>query len=177
MMRMEAKQSVLVLIDLQKKLMPAIHAGNEVVAQCVRLAEIATLLEVPVIGTEQNPAGLGQNVEEVRQLCEWTVSKTHFDACADGLPDALPRGRRSMVVAGCEAHVCLLQTALGLLQNKYEVWVVRDAVGSRRQSDRDAALERLREAGAHLVTTEMVAFEWLRHSGHPDFRAVLDLIK
>jgi nicotinamidase-related amidase len=176
-MLMEARQSVLVLVDLQKKLMPAIHAGNDVVAQCVRLANIATLLDVPVIGTEQNPAGLGSNVEQVRQLCEQTVIKTHFGACADGLLDVLPPARRSIVVAGCEAHVCMLQTALGLLQNNYDVWIVRDAVGSRKESDRDTALERLKQGGAHLVTTEMVAFEWLRHSGHPNFRAVLNLIK
>lgn len=176
-MLLEASQSVLVLIDLQRKLMPAIHGGDEVVKRCVRIADIAALLGVPVIGTEQNPEGLGQNVDEVRQVCARTIVKTHFDACVDGLLEALPPQRGSVVVAGCEAHVCMLQTAMGLLGGGYSVWIVSDAVGSRNENDRDAALERLKQAGAHLVTTEMVAFEWLRDSGHPQFREVLRLIK
>ena len=176
-MLIEASQSVLVLVDLQSRLMPAIHRGEEVASQCVRIGSIAGLLDVPVIGTEQNPAGLGHNVDEVKRLCGSTVVKTHFDACADGLLETLPSQRRSAIVAGCEAHVCMLQTAMGLLAGGYEVSILRDAVGSRRESDRDAALDRLKQAGARLVTVEMVAFEWLRDSSHPQFREVLKLIK
>jgi nicotinamidase-related amidase len=82
-----------------------------------------------------------------------------------------------MVLAGCEAHVCLLQTALGLLEEELEVWVVTDACGSRSERNRDAAFDRLAGAGAELVTTEMVAFEWLRDAEHPRFKDVLDLLK
>ncbi|HZY15848.1 MAG TPA: isochorismatase family protein, partial [Ramlibacter sp.] len=85
--------------------------------------------------------------------------------------------RESLVLAGCEAHVCLLQTALGLLEQEQEVWVVTDACGSRSERNRDAAFDRLAGAGAELVTTEMVAFEWLRDAGHPRFREILELIK
>ena len=176
-MAVAVEDSVVVLVDLQTKLMPAIHDGGRVIAQAVRLATIAKLLDVPILGTEQYPAGLGENVEEVKRLCDVTIAKTHFDGCLDGLLEALPEGRRTIVVAGCEAHVCMMQTALGLLEHGCVVRVVQDAIGSRRPLDRDAALARLMDAGASLVTTEMIAFEWLRHSNHPQFRSVLSVVK
>ena len=86
-------------------------------------------------------------------------------------------GRNTIVIAGCEAHVCLMQTALGLLEEEFEVWVVTDACSSRSERNRDAAFDRLAGAGAELVTTEMVAFEWLRTAEHPVFREVLGLVK
>jgi hypothetical protein len=93
-------------------------------------------------------------------------------------PAAAPEPSRStLVLAGCEAHVCLLQTALELLEDEFEVWVVTDACGSRTERNRDAAFDRLAGAGAELVTTEMVAFEWLRGCRHPRFREVLALIR
>ena len=85
--------------------------------------------------------------------------------------------RSMIVIAGCEAHVCLLQTALDLLEDEFDVWVVTDACGSRTERNRDAAFDRLAGAGAELVTTEMVAFEWLRTAEHADFKAVLGLVK
>jgi nicotinamidase-related amidase len=93
------------------------------------------------------------------------------------LIEALPEGRQHIVIGGCEAHVCMLQTALSLLDAGYKVWVVADATGSRRESDRDIALDRLRQSGARIVTTEMVAFEWMIHCNHPRFREVQALIK
>lgn len=176
-MAVAVEDSVVVLVDLQTKLMPAIHDGGNVIAQAVRLATIAKLLDVPILGTEQNPAGLGENVDEVKRLCDVTIAKTHFDGCLDGLLEALPQGRRAIVVAGCEAHVCMMQTALGLLEHGCDVHIVQDAIGSRRPLDRNAALARLKDAGASLVTTEMIAFEWLRHSNHPQFRLVLSYVK
>lgn len=86
-------------------------------------------------------------------------------------------GRGTIVIAGCEAHVCLMQTAIGLLEEEFEVWVVTDACSSRTERNRDAAFDRLAGAGAELVTTEMVAFEWLRSAEHPNFKAVQNLIK
>ena len=176
-MLMDASQAVLVIVDLQGRLMPAIHDAGLVLAQNLRLAKIARLLDVPVLGTEQNRQGLGPNVEEIAALCERTLHKTHFGACFDGLQDMLPVGRKQIVVTGCEAHVCMLQTAIGLLQLGYEVIIAIDAVGSRQAASRDAALARLDKLGAHLVTVEMLAFEWLRDCKHPRFREVLALIK
>lgn len=192
----------LVLVDYQARLMPAIHEGGAVLHNAVRLARMAGWFEVPVWGTEQNPEGLGQALPDVRELCRKTLRKTHFSACAEGLIEllrppvraqggnarSLPKHlqkrqpepgseRPSIVIAGCEAHICLLQTALDLLDEEFEVWVVTDACGSRTERNRDAAFDRLAGAGCELVTTEMVAYEWLRTSDHEAFKDVLQLIK
>jgi nicotinamidase-related amidase len=180
MQLIDAKQSALVLVDYQRRLMPAIHRGAEVLAQALRLADAAREIGVPVLGTEQNPAGLGPNDDAVRERCASTLSKTHFDACADGLLDLLQAsGQRpgEVVIAGCEAHVCLLQTALGLRRAGLPVWVVAPACGSRFGSDHELAMQRLRQAGAGIVSVEMVAFEWLRSSGHERFKRVLARLK
>ena len=202
-MLLDADDSQLVLVDYQARLLPAIHEGNLVLANALRLGRLAQLMQVPVWGTEENPAALGENPPELRALCRQTLAKMHFSAVADGLADllrppwrqqqvgnarSLPKhlqkpqpqaaeGRNTVVIAGCEAHVCLLQTSLDLLDEEFEVWVVTDACSSQSERDRDAAFDRLASAGAELVTTQMVAFEWLRTADHPDFRAALALIK
>ncbi|NIM43576.1 MAG: isochorismatase family protein [Hydrogenophaga sp.] len=203
-MLLDADDSQLVLVDYQPRLMPAIHEGPLVLANAVRLAKLAQAFGVPAWGTEQNPDKLGTHPPELRDLCRRTLAKMHFSAVADGLadwlrPPARPQGgnvrslpkhlqkeraqapreaeRPSIVIAGCEAHVCLMQTALELLEQEFEVWVVTDACGSRTERNRDAAFDRLAGAGAELLTTEMVAFEWLRTAEHPEFKAVQGLIK
>ena len=200
-MLLNAEESRLVLVDYQERLMPVIQDGAAVLANARRLAQVAKMVQVPVWGTEQNPQRLGPNDAQLRALCDKTLAKMHFSAVADGLaewlapPPAAPRGnarslprhlqksqpvsseRPSIVVAGCEAHVCLLQTALDLIEEEFEIWVVTDACGSRTDRNRDAAFDRLAGAGAELVTTEMVAFEWLRSCEHPSFKDMLGLIK
>lgn len=176
---LQARTCSLVLVDYQARLLPAIHGGESVVRQAVALADAARLLAIPVVGTEQNPAGLGPNVQAVRDRCATTLPKVHFDACADGLGRVLDRHaeRRDVVISGCEAHVCLLQTALGLLRQGRRVWVVPAACGSRRPADHALAMERLAAAGATRLAPEMALFEWLGRSDHPHFKAVLALVK
>ena len=176
MNRLDTRRCSLVLVDYQSRLMPAILEGRQAVGNAVLLADAARLLDVPVLGTEQNPAGLGANVDAVRQRCASTLAKMHFDACEDGLLDLLG-DMPEVVVAGCEAHVCLLQTALGLRRAGREVWVVADACGSRTAADHALAMQRLRDAGARIVGTEMVLFEWLHDCRHPAFKQVLALVK
>ena len=101
----------------------------------------------------------------------------HLQKPAESAAPEPPEGRNTIVIAGCEAHVCLMQTALGLLEEEFEVWVVTDACSSRSERNRDAAFDRLAGAGAELVTTEMVAFEWLRTAEHPVFKEILGLVK
>lgn len=171
---------VLVLVDYQAKLMPAIHGGSDVLAQALRLADAAREIGIRTLGTEQNPRGLGPNVEAIRARCESTIAKSHFDGCHDGLIDAVREAVEKpldVVIAGCEAHVCLLQTALGLLRAGFNVWVVADACGSRSPSDREIALRRLEASGATLASVEMVIFEWLQTSDHARFKAVLAILK
>ena len=200
-MLLDASQSQLVLVDYQSRLMPAIFENTLVLANALRLAQLARLMEVPVWGTEQNPSRLGENAPEIRALCDQTLSKMQFSGVEEGLGEwlrppakpvagnarSLPKHlqkpatqsdeRNTIVVAGCEAHVCLLQTALDLLEDEFEVWVVTDACSSRTERNRDAAFDRLAGAGVELVTTEMVAFEWLRSAEHPAFKAAQALIK
>jgi nicotinamidase-related amidase len=172
--------SALLLIDLQARLMPAIAEAEAVILNAGRLLKAARLLDLPVMLTEQNPKGLGPTVPEL--LAEAgnessILAKQSFDACrAPGFFEQLP-GRVEMVVAGCEAHVCVLQTALGLLESGRRVHVVQDAMGSRRAESKAAALARLARHGAEIVTTEMVLFEWLESAEHPRFREVVALIK
>lgn len=197
-MLLDVNDSQLVLVDYQARLMPAIHDSARVLDRARLVARMAALLKVPVFGTEQNPLKLGNNDETLRALCSHTLSKMHFNACAEGLVERLrapasPAGnarslpkhlqkkpapeRHTIVIAGVEAHVCLLQTALGLIDEEFDVWVVTDACGSRNERDRDAAFDRLASAGAELVSAEMVAFEWLGGADHPHFREALALIK
>ncbi|WP_394788652.1 isochorismatase family protein [Rhodoferax sp.] len=200
-MLLDASESQLVLVDYQTRLLPAIPDSAAVVANALRLAQAADLLDVPVWGTEQNPSKLGENPAELRALCRNTLSKMHFSAVEEGLGEwlrppakpvqgnarSLPKHlqkpqnaepeRSTIVIAGLEAHICLMQTALDLLEDEFDVWVVTDACSSRTERNRDAAFDRLAGAGAELVTTEMVLFEWLRTAEHPDFKTVQAWVK
>ena len=178
-MTLDAALCAVVLVDYQTRLLPSIHAAERAVAHAVFLADVAREVGVPVYGTEENPDGLGRNDERIRVRCRGTLAKLRFDGCGDGLVELLRRERpvRQVVVAGCEAHVCLLQTSLGLLRAGLGVFVVPDACGSRRERDKALAMERLRQAGVVLASPEMIAFEWLATCAHPRFRDVLRLVK
>ncbi|MFM2275123.1 MAG: hypothetical protein RL211_995 [Pseudomonadota bacterium] len=199
-MLLDVSESQLVLVDYQTRLMPHIFESEVVLANAARLAKVARLLDVPVWGTEENPPKLGKNVPELGELCQRVLMKMHFSAVQEGLGEwlrppvkalqgnarSLPKhlqksasdeSRNMIVIAGCETHLCLMQTALDLLEDEFEVWVVTDACSSRTERNRDAAFDRLAGAGVGLVTTEMVAFEWLRTAEHPAFRDILALIR
>ena len=174
-MLIDAPRSQLLIIDVQARLVPAIADHESVVAGVLWLVRAAQKIGVPVAATEQYPKGLGHLVPTVRELLpEGAVAtKMHFSAvaarCLQGLPGA---ERPQVVLCGTEAHACVLQTALELVEEGKEVYVVADAVGSRRQLDRDLALWRMREEGVRVVSREMVAFEWLGEAGTPLFRDV-----
>jgi len=203
-MLLDVDESQLVLVDYQVRLMPAMFDAAVVQANAVRLARLAALLQVPTFATEQNPSKLGESFPELQAALQQAqarvLSKMQFSAVEEGLGEwlrpepkpvqgnarSLPKHlqkasagaeRGTVVLAGCEAHVCLLQTALDLLEDDFEVWVVTDACSSRTERNRDAAFDRLAGAGAELVTTEMVAFEWIRSAEHPAFKDVQALIK
>jgi nicotinamidase-related amidase len=175
---LSAAGAALLLVDFQQRLVPALDGGAAVVANAVRLAEAARLLDVPVCATEQNPDGLGRTVAELVERPQLVLAKTAFAATADpGFATLLPPRTSEIVLAGAEAHVCVLQTALGLIAARHRVLVVADAVGSRKAVDAAVALDRLQRHGVEVVTTEMVLFEWLRDSMHPRFREVHRLIR
>lgn len=176
MTMIDAARSRLVIIDMQARLMPAIDEGARLLANAVRLTEAARLLGVPVLMTEQYPAGLGATVPELAGRGP-VVEKTSFDSC--GTPAFLEAlaGDEQLILLGCEAHVCVCQTVLSLLAYKRRVFVVQDAVGSRAPESKSVALRRMESHGAGIVTTEMVVFEWLRNASHPKFREASKLIR
>jgi len=174
-MLMNRDESVLLVVDIQERLLPHIHDGETVLANAVWLVKVAQRLGVPVMLSEQYPKGIGHTVAVLRGLTlpENVAEKLHFSCvaakCLDGLAGA---ERHQVVVVGTESHVCVLQTVLDLRAQGREVFVVADAVGSRKPSDKELALARMRGHGVHIVSREMVAFEWLRQAGTDTFREV-----
>ncbi|WP_127475620.1 isochorismatase family protein [Sulfurivermis fontis] len=180
-----AETSQLVVIDVQVRLAAAMppEVRERVVKNTAILLQAARLLELPVIATEQYPKGLGNTEDDVAQHFPAqldVVCKTCFASSgAAGFNAALDahRGRHQVILAGMEAHVCVLQTAMELLGRGYQVFVVEDAVSSRDEANRQNAMARLRQAGAIVTNTESVVFEWLRDAAHPQFKAITALIK
>jgi len=180
-MLIRAQESVLIVVDLQERLVPAVEAPETTVRNAGILIQAAKRLDVPVVVSEQYPKGLGPTVPELKILSDGcqVFDKTDF-SCADdaAIEKAINDiGRRQMIIAGTEAHVCVLQTAGRLLERGFEVFVVADAASSRAVADRDLAFQRLSAAGAALVSTEMVVFEWLGRAGTPEFKDLQALIK
>jgi nicotinamidase-related amidase len=174
-MLIDAERSALLVIDLQAKMVPVLAEHEDLVANIVWLIRIAQKIGVPVAATEQYPKGLGPIVPKVRKLIPSSAiaAKTRFSAVAAECLTKLPgHDRAQVVVVGAEAHVCLLQTSLELLEDGKEVYVVADAVGSRNPGDRDVALTRMRDEGIRVVTREMVVFEWLGEAATPLFREI-----
>jgi len=170
--------SHLLLIDFQARLMPVIRDAGEVTANAVTLLSAARKLKVPRSFTEQNPDKLGRTVPEVApQPDEAVLPKMTFDACRTATVADRLTGATDFIVLGCETHVCVLQTVLGLMQSGHRVHVVADAVGSRVQINRDVAISRMARHGAQIVTAEMVIFEWLGTATHPGLREIINLIK
>lgn len=175
-MLMRAETSCLLVVDFQERLMPAIHDAERVMANGAWLIQIAQRLTVPVLVSEQYPQGLGHTVAPIRNLLptEAFMEKVHFSCAADR--DCMRRidalEREQIVVIGAEAHVCVLQTALGLRATGKQVYLVADAVSSRSPRDVELALARMRAEGVRIVSREMVAFEWLHQSATDTFRAI-----
>lgn len=174
-MMLDTDRSVLLIVDVQQRLLPAIHEGAQVLANCVWLVRLAQRMQVPVVASEHYPRGLGRSVPPVRELLPAAafIEKVFFSCVAEGGLRRLPLYEREQwVVAGTESHVCVLQTVLDLSAAKKEVFVVADAVGSRNPRDRDLALARMARNGVEVVSREMVAFEWLKRAGTDLFREV-----
>lgn len=176
-----ASDSLLLVIDLQEKLLPKVLDAAGVVAKSVQLIRACRALEVPVVLTEQYPKGLGPTVPEVLEAAEGSpvYAKTAFSCLGDqAILDAVrASGARTVLLAGVEAHVCVLHTALDLRDLGLSAHVVTDAVGARSERDRAVALERVAQAGAVLATVEMTIFELVRDAAAPAFKAILPLVK
>lgn len=174
-MLMNAHDSALLVVDVQERLLPHIDDWQRVLDNVRWLLGVARKVGVPAMASEQYPKGIGRTHADVAALLppDATVEKLHFSCVAARCLAPLPAyTRRQIVVCGIESHVCVLQTVLDLRQHGKEVFVVDEAVGSRRPSDKALALERMRGAGAVVVSREMVAFEWLHEAGTSLFKEI-----
>lgn len=169
------KRSHLLIVDVQEKLLPVI-SGNDRLAETITfLKQAAALFNVPVTTSEQYPQGLGPTVQQLQQA-DPVFEKTEFSA-ADGFVSYRQSERDQVVLCGIEAHICVLQTAFDLSANGTRVFVVADGVGSRKDTDYQTALQRLRDGGVTVCTAESVAFEWCESSANAQFRELSKLVR
>ena len=173
----------LLVIDIQSKLVPTIHESQRLIERSAFLIKTAKHLGVPITVTEQYPKGLGPTDGDLMQLCgndTPVFAKTAFSAMKD---DAIrahvtrDTQRKDLIVVGMEAHVCVMQSAMDALDAGFNVFVVSDAIGSRNPGDPPLATARLREAGAKIVSAEMMFFEMLERSGTEDFKALSPMLR
>jgi nicotinamidase-related amidase len=174
----ERHECVLVVIDVQDKLMPSIADKESVLLNIVRLVRVCHLTGIPIVVTEQEK--LGNTVAEIKNelSAETAVQKVHFNcfSCEDFAERVKKTGRKTLILAGVEAHICVTQTALHALP-LYNVQIMSDAVSSRLMDNRNVALRRMRDAGATITSTEMFIYEILQKAGTDEFRFVLPLVK
>jgi len=178
---LKKNQSQLVIIDVQERLLPSISGDKSIVRHIKLLLKSAQLLSIPIKYTEQYPKGLGRTVSEIS--CFFTsetprFEKVHFSCCDEpGFIEFLGKERRQIVLAGIETHICVLATALDLLQEGFRVAVAFEASGSRREQHHLAALKTLSQCGALVLPTESIVYQWLGVSGTPEFKELLPYFK
>ena len=180
-MLVDASQSMLLIIDMQRKLAPAVHGADACLARCRLLLAAARRLGVPVLATEHCSNRVGPTVAALRDRLKPSeiIEKRHFDGAQEPALDRalMAAGRRQVVVSGMEAHVCVLQTVLGLIEGGYQPVVAADAIASRQPSSRKLAISRMRQHGADIANAEMVMFEWLKVGDSDAFKDILPMIK
>jgi nicotinamidase-related amidase len=177
--RLKVEDTALLVVDIQEKLLPKIMQSGEVLRNASFLVNAAKVLGVPVIATEQYPKGLGPTVEPIRGLLTTVWEKKTFSAVAEGgaLDFLKSDARIKVVVVGIEAHICVMQTVLDLLNQGFHVFVCVDAVSSRYAIDVKIALKRMQQAGAILVTAETCVYEWLETAANPAFKEISGMVQ
>ncbi len=177
----DAGDSILVIIDPQEKLVKMIHNREEVVANLIRLLRLAHIFALPVVLTEHYPRGLGNSVDEVKEaLAVYDPIVKRIFSCF-GVPEfaqaLAASGRKRLLIAGIETHICVCQTVHDALHRGFQVQVVADATGTRKRGDHETALARMRDAGAVITTSESLIYEVTRRADGPEFKQVLELVK
>ena len=182
MAQLNLEDSLVLIIDVQDKLLNAVFNKEQVEKKSAIIAEAAKILGIPVVVTEQYPKGLGNTIPAVKDaLAEDTeiFEKTAFSALNnEEILEAIKKhNKKQILIFGIETHICVSQTTAALRELGYEVSVIKDACGSRAEEEYLAGLERMKDNGAYIVTTEIALFEWLKGAKHPNFKAVQALIK
>ncbi|MBP6563006.1 MAG: isochorismatase family protein [Neisseriaceae bacterium] len=179
-MLVDVKDSALLVIDVQSRLLGGIHQSEALVQKCAALITLAQALDVPVLGSEQYPQGLGHSADALVALMgqEAFTGKTVF-SCADS--DEFCRrlaltGKSSVILCGMEAQACIVESAFGFLAQGKTVYVVADAISARNPQETEWACQRMRQAGIHIISAEMLGFEWVRDASHPQFKLFSKLL-
>jgi nicotinamidase-related amidase len=180
-MKITKADSLLLIIDIQEKLFPFIFKNKELSERTMKLINGCKVLGLNIFYTEQYPKGLGQTISPIKDLLEGITpkEKSKFTCCgADGIDDYLKRaGKKFIIIAGIEAHVCVLQTVIDLCQEGYIPVIVEDCVSSRAQNDKEIALVRMKQEGAIITTFESILFELLGDSKAPEFKSISKIVK
>ena len=180
-MRINNENSALLVVDIQTRLAPAMHQPTPVIQANHALIQSAKLMNIPVFASEHCAERIGPTVSDLRELLrdDEILAKRHF-SCADDaviMQKLQQLGKQQILVTGMEAHVCVLQTVMGLAGQGFEPVFVADATASRHPDNKALAIQRLRQAGVQVISTEMALFEWMGHADHPAFKEILKLIK
>lgn len=177
---LDRNEAILLIIDIQEKLMPAINKSEKIINNNVILIEAAKNMDIPILVTEQYPKGLGKTVEELDKKLENAVkfNKIVFSSCSKEVLDHMYSSKRKkVIITGAETHVCVFQTVRDLLKQGFYVFVAEDAVGSRTKENYDNSIALMREMGAVITNTETIVFDLLKESGTPEFKTMMKLIK
>ena len=176
---LNVNNSLFIFIDIQEKLVKMLKNREEILKNNVILAKTAKILQIPLIITEQYPKGLGQTIPELNGYSGCVIEKSAFSALTDTeLKTKLDfYGRKKIILTGIESHICVYQTAITLLNEGFEVFVVKNATSSRKSKDYKTSLELMHDYGAKLTCVETVLFELLESSKHPNFKEIQALIK
>lgn len=180
-MRILKDQAIAVIIDIQEKLLPHMASNEQLMRNLTKLIDGLKLLNVPIVVTQQYTKGLGPTVTPIQDIVgqHSPIEKAAFSCCDEAcFIDELSRaGKKFVIIAGIEAHVCVLQTVVDLIEKGYVPVLIEDCVSSRKESDRNVAIERMRSEGAVITTAESVLFELCRYSGTDTFKAISKLVK
>lgn len=174
------EDALLLIIDIQERLAPAVRNKKEVIKNTNILVETSKTLNLPIVVTEQYPKGLGPTVEEIKEnLGDAQIfDKILFNACTDDVMKAIETySKRKIIITGMETHICVFQTTRDLLNEGYQVFLVADGVSSRTEDNYKNGLELMKEMGAIITNTETVLFDLIKKAGTPEFKALSKLIK
>jgi nicotinamidase-related amidase len=180
LLRPRATASILVVVDLQTRFLASVPERDRILAKAAFLIQTARLLGVPVVVTEQVPHKMGTTAHEISALLDVPpIAKSSFGCCEEPrfIETLEATDRREVVLVGVETHICIAQTAVGLLAQGYDVAVCPDGVGARSHGRHELGMQRIRDAGAAPIDTEGVVYEWLETADHPRFREALELVK
>ncbi len=178
-----SKNSLLLIIDIQEKFRPVLSNVEELTSNVIKLVKVFQLLQIPILVSEQYPQGLGETMIEIKDELEKhdNIKKVSFDCFLNSdfvdLVENKFSDKKQLIICGIEAHICVTQTVLSALSRGYEVYLIANAVSSRKKVDYDIALKRMVQEGAKLSSVEMICFQMLTDSNHEHFKKISKIIK